>query len=704
MIKDINIATILPYKENYTTSKAAAASLWVSEFFKYSKFKKNNFIFGSTDSKDYLSKNYINIDINLKSKLSSSTIEYCNKFIIKSKRFNFDIIEIHNRPLVYTFLSRKIKSKFILYFHNDPLSMKGSKSIKERQLLINSIDKIIFVSKWVQKRFFLHLDQKLITKTEVIYPSIHLEKKLYQKKNRIVFVGKLNPSKGYDIYRDAITKILDEYSNWEAFSIGDESRNKPLINHPQHKELGFLNHRQVLNFLKFSQIAVVPSRWEEPFGRTALESSSRGCATIISNRGGLPETTDYGIILEKLNYQELYNSIKKLIDNPKERKKIQIDGFKNVKHVTKDNSKEIDHIREDLIKRFKINYIKNKLRILNIYNLGQKLNHRLYNISLGKKFTNGFIRNEHDVLEISDRDFIKQNRYFGLKNVQDRFQEYLIETFKNYNPNFLFFGHTNNIDISTLSEFKNINENLIISQWNEDPIMSSLKDSKLNINKILKYKDYTDHTFITTDPDVFKKRDKSLKNLHFLFIPVDKNIESYEVYKLNPRNDLFYAMSHGVNRAKLKKGKIDSRINFLNDLIDEMKNINYDFYGFENKEPVWGNEFYKVLINSKMGLNLSRGLPTKLYSSNRIASIAGNGILTFIDKKTELDQFFSNKEMIFYDNISDLADKINFYKKNDKLRKRIAYNGKKKYFKLFNEKKITKYIIDRSIGKKTTLV
>ena len=704
MIKDINIATILPYKENYTISKAAAASLWVGEFFKYSKFRKNNFIFGSTNSKDYLSKNYINIDINLKSKLSSSTIEYCNKFIIKSKRFNFDIIEIHNRPLVYTFLSRKIKSKFILYFHNDPLSMKGSKSIKERQLLINSIDKIIFVSKWVQKRFFLHLDQKLITKTEVIYPSIHLEKKLYQKKNRIVFVGKLNPSKGYDIYRDAITKILDEYSNWEAFSIGDESRNKPLINHPQHKELGFLNHRQVLNFLKFSQIAVVPSRWEEPFGRTALESSSRGCATIISNRGGLPETTDYGIILEKLNYQELYNSIKKLIDNPKERKKIQIDGFKNVKHVTKDNSKEIDHIREDLIKKFKINYIKNKLRILNIYNLGQKLNHRLYNISLGKKFTNGFIRNEHDVLEISDRDFIKQNRYFGLKNVQDRFQEYLIETFKNYNPNFLFFGHTNNIDISTLSEFKNINENLIISQWNEDPIMSSLKDSKLNINKILKYKDYTDHTFITTDPDVFKKRDKSLKNLHFLFIPVDKNIESYEVYKLNPRNDLFYAMSHGVNRAKLKKGKIDSRIHFLNDLIDEMKNINYDFYGFENKEPVWGNEFYKALINSKMGLNLSRGLPTKLYSSNRIASIAGNGILTFIDKKTELDQFFSNKEMIFYDNISDLADKINFYKKNDKLRKKIAYNGKKKYFKLFNEKKITKYIIDRSIGKKTTLV
>ena len=33
--KNIKIATILPYKENYTTRNAAAASLWVSDFFKF---------------------------------------------------------------------------------------------------------------------------------------------------------------------------------------------------------------------------------------------------------------------------------------------------------------------------------------------------------------------------------------------------------------------------------------------------------------------------------------------------------------------------------------------------------------------------------------------------------------------------------------------------------------------------------------------
>ena len=99
-----------------------------------------------------------------------------------------------------------------------------------------------------------------------------------------------------------------------------------------------------------------------------------------------------------------------------------------------------------------------------------------------------------------------------------------------------------------------------------------------------------------------------------------------------------------------------------------------------------------------MGLNLSRGLPTKHYSSNRIASLMGNGLLTFIDKKTCLNDFFNKQEIVFYSNLDDLADKILYYKKNDSNRKRIAHNGKKKYFKLFNETKISKYILDKSIG------
>ena len=186
--------------------------------------------------------------------------------------------------------------------------------------------------------------------------------------------------------------------------------------------------------------------------------------------------------------------------------------------------------------------------------------------------------------------------------------------------------------------------------------------------------------------------------------PVDKNIECFDVYKLNPKNDVFYAMSHGINRATLKKGKTDNRVIFLKKLIKKINGIKYDFYGFGKQEPVWGNDFYKSLINSKMALNLSRGNPIKHYSSNRIASLMGNGLLVFIDKKVKMDNFFNSNEIISYNSINDLASKIKYYKNNNRLREKIAKQGKEKYFKLFNETKISKYIVDKSLGKKVSLV
>ena len=701
-IKDLKIATILPYKENYSFEKASAASLWVSEFYKNSRFKKKNIIFGNTKSNNFLTKNYVNIDLKfIKSKFKSTTNEYCEKLIKKININNFDLIEIHNRPLILFKLIKKINSRFIFYFHNDPLSMKGSKSISERLFILKNAKKVIFISEWVKSRFFENIDSKLSTNTEVIYHSVNKQPKI-KKEKLITYVGKLNHSKGYDIYSDAVVKILDEFSEWKALSIGDEERRSIYLNHKNHKELGFLSHKKTMAIFNKSEIAVVPSRWEEPFGRTALEASSRGCATIISNRGGLTETTDHAVVLNKLNHVDLYKNLKELIKNKKFRKNLQYLGKKNIKHTISKNTKIIDQMREDIFPNYNLNILKKRLKIINLYNQGQKINHRLFNISLGKKFTNGFIRNNHDVLEVSDRDFLRNNKTFNLIPNRINFQRYLIETCKNYNPDLLFFGHTKNIDLNTIDEIKSYNKNLIISQWNEDPVMPSLEYSKQNISNINLYSNFVDHNFITTHPSIIKNKVNS-KNFHFFFVPVDKNIECFDVYKMNPRKDLFYAMSHGVNRAILKEGMEDNRVKFLDKLVKKIPNIKYDFYGFSNKQPIWGNDFNKNIINSKMGLNLSRGRPTKYYSSNRIASIVGNGLLTFIDKRVHMSDFFNNNEIIFYDNINDLSDKIKFYSSNDKLRRKIAEKGKKKYFKLFNEQKITEYLVNKSLGSDVVL-
>ena len=82
-------------------------------------------------------------------------------------------------------------------------------------------------------------------------------------------------------------------------------------------------------------------------------------------------------------------------------------------------------------------------------------------------------------------------------------------------------------------------------------------------------------------------------------------------------------------------------------------------------------------------ISKNRGKPKKYSSSNRIGSLIGNGLLTFIDYKKRFNHFFNQNEIIFYHNKYDLSDKINFYKRNNNLAKKIAQKGQQKYFKLF---------------------
>ena len=157
-------------------------------------------------------------------------------------------------------------------------------------------------------------------------------------------------------------------------------------------------------------------------------------------------------------------------------------------------------------------------------------------------------------------------------------------------------------------------------------------------------------------------------------------------------------MSHGVHRGILKKGKFDKREKFLNKLVSIIPNIKFDLYGINNVQPIWADDLKNALSKSKMGLNLSQGKSIKYYSSDRITQLIGNGLLTFIDKKTKLNKFFNNNEVIFYKNLKDLSKKIIKYSNNDRLRIKIAKKGRDKYLKFFNSKIIADFIVNRTLG------
>ena len=684
------IAIVLPYKEIFSKNHAGAASIWVKDYNDLSKLSNNTIIYGNLNKKlKPITKNFKNL--RLKPSVFSKNKIYINTFYKDYLQNNFDIIEIHNRPEYLNFLiNKKVNSKIIFFFHNNPKEIRGSKTTSERMVILNHTHKIFFVSKWTMSKFFEDLPFKSKANCEILYPAIKKPVTFNKrKKKQIVFTGKLNSSKGFDLFGQAVLKILEKFPDWKAVIAGNEPREKYNFSHKNLKVFKWMPHQKILDLYSESSISVVPSRWEEPFGRTSMESAANGCATITSSRGGLPETFNNDLILKNLTSNQIFLLLKKLITNPKLLKKIQLKNFNNLVHKIENLVNYLDSVKFNLMDK-NINISKNLgPKILHISNFNEKNNQRLFNISIASKLSNGFIRNNCDVINFSYRNYLSQK-------VFPKLDRDILEINNNYKPDIILLGHNNVLQKNTLFQLKK--KGAKISLWYEDHVADYGPNWKNNLSLIEKNHDLIDTYFITTHPDVIKTTINKSK-LNFLPIPVDKNIETLSIYKHKHRyKDLFFALSHGVNFGGLRQNTMDEREKFLRNLVKLGKNINFHVLGINNDKPKWNYDLYKEMMICKMSLNLSRGKPLKYASSNRIASYIGNGILTFIDEKTKYHDFFSKKEMLFYKNEKDLSEQINDIKNDINRINKISANGKKRYFEIFNNLIISDSIIHKTLG------
>ena len=347
----MNINIILPYKETYSEKLAGAVSLLVAEVKNKCKFKKNIKIFGSLILKKPLTNDYISCDLSNKPFYyifgrTTYYLENIKKKISKKK----SIIEIHNRPQAANFFinNNNNNNKIILYFHNDPLSLRGSKSIYQRIFLLKNLDKLIFVSEWTKRQFFNGLPVKDSIKTLVIYPGSSFLKKIPKKKNSIIFAGKLNESKGYNIFIKVISEILKKNKSWSCDIVGDDPRSYDKINHPKIYYHGWLPYKKTMRLFEKSKIAVIPSTWNEPLGRTAIEAASKGCVSIISKKGGLTETNSHGLFLSYVTEKELYTKLNKIIKSPSLINIYSKKTLKEFKHSIYKTIKKINIIYREL--------------------------------------------------------------------------------------------------------------------------------------------------------------------------------------------------------------------------------------------------------------------------------------------------------------------------------------------------------------------
>ena len=687
----IKSAIILPLKESFSNKDFGAVSIWVNYYLKYTK-KNNDYVFCRKLPNNYKYLNNKVIPVTVKSKFYTN-LQYIKKISAEIIKRNISTVEIHNRPeYAYYLIKNNPHLKINLIFHNDPNTIRYSNKSDYKKFLLNNCNKIVFVSNWVKKRFFLNLNFEHKNNVEVIYNFINPIKKLQKKEKIIVFSGKLNTSKGFEIFGSAIIEILNKYTDWQGLVYGNEQRELFNFIHPRLKINNWISHKNLLKIYEKSSISVVNPTWEEPFGRTALESASRGCAVITSKSGGLSETFNNNFVLKNNNKKELVNAISKLIEDKSLLNKIQKQNFKNVIHSPEKSVSALDKLRIEN-KKITIPSINKYLKILHISNFGIKNDHRLFNLSIAKKISNGFIRNGHDVINF---DYRNHNEGLILNNSLDK---KIISITNNYRPDLILFGHNNSLSRSSIISIKE-KFRIKIALWYEDHVMKGDPSYRKNLDLIEKNNDLIDNYFITTSPDIIKTK-ISKNKLNFLPIPVDPNIENGKFYEIKKDKDLFFALSHGVNFGKLKKNTFDERSKFVDKLIAHSNNrINFNILGLYNEEPKWNYDFTKELMICKTALNLSRGGPNKYASSNRIASLMGNGVLPFIHTKVKYQDFFDDDEIVIYNNHKDLINKlIQIIEKPRELKKR-SIKSKKSYFNYFQNNIIADFMLNRIFGMK----
>lgn len=214
------------------------------------------------------------------------------------------LVEIHNRPDVAWALARRFpRLPMMLVLHNDPQAMRGATSPVLRAAILRRM-RVVAVSGWVRGRFVAGLPTG--AGVDVVPNCIDLAGlppalPPAGRDRTILFAGRVVADKGADAFVAACGAVLPDLPGWRARMIGADRFGpdspdtpflealRPLARAAGVDMAGYRPHDRVLAEMARAAIVVVPSRWPEPFGLTALEAMACGAALVASPRGGLPD-------------------------------------------------------------------------------------------------------------------------------------------------------------------------------------------------------------------------------------------------------------------------------------------------------------------------------------------------------------------------------------------------------------------------------
>lgn len=358
------IEIVLPSREGFGPSHFGAIALCVRDFTRHSRYREQCRIFGAVDTPPFEGLHFQPVPIKRRFFQSRNRL-YAKALLKEFARSQPEVLEIHNRPILLRHFATRWPGKLVLHLHNDPQSMRYARTAPERKTLLDQAVAIYCVSDYIRQRFLEGIDDPL-QKVQVVYNGLALTPPPQEKQNHILFVGRFQPEKGALEIAQALQQILPEFPDWKGIFIG-AARHEPnaqvneyereVINalkpvESQIEMRGFCHHDETMAATAEAAIAVIPSQWNEAFGRTALEAMAKGCATISSARGGLNEVIGEGAYrLDTVSADTIATALRELIPHPEKRRALQHAGLQRARYFEiQQVTNTLDKIRETLLR------------------------------------------------------------------------------------------------------------------------------------------------------------------------------------------------------------------------------------------------------------------------------------------------------------------------------------------------------------------
>lgn len=305
------VTLVLPHKERFGPLAAGAVAMVVRRLARVGSRHKSRVIGPAFDGPAFPGIDFLSVTTPAWLP-ATPTHRYALSLAMALRSLPPGPVEVHNKPDVAMVLARLFPRRPVtLFLHNDPRTMRGADLSRARARLSQQLARIVCVSRYVRDCWQDGAAVSAVSRAAypvVIHNAIdHADLPpavpVAARERLILFAGRVVEEKAPDAYVHACAAALPRLPGWRAEIIGASGFSattsesefirglRPVAAAAGITWHGYRPHAEVLQALTRAAIVVVPSRWNEPFGLSALEAMACGAVVVCSNRGGLAEVT-----------------------------------------------------------------------------------------------------------------------------------------------------------------------------------------------------------------------------------------------------------------------------------------------------------------------------------------------------------------------------------------------------------------------------